>query len=209
MELLIGTYNDGKLNEIKSFLTSSPARAASVGDLPIKIISLVELNKKIEIEETGTTFLENALIKATKISKETGLITLADDSGLIVPALNGEPGIFSSRYAGDDATDQENIKKLVSKIKGLKREERKAYFQADVVVVKPTGEHIHAEGRVSGEIVTTPKGDKGFGYDPVFYLPTMRCTMAELEIDKKTEISHRGAALIKLAPKLKKFLGIR
>lgn len=199
IELIIGTHNKGKVREISHCLKS----------LPINIISLNEIGKKIVIEETENTFLENALIKAIKISKETGLTALADDSGLIVPALNGEPGIFSSRYAGVDATDQENITKLLSKIKRLKPEERKAYFHASVAVVKPSGENIYSEGRVYGEIVTTPKGNRGFGYDPVFYLPTMKCSMAELELDKKTGISHRGEALRKLIPKLKIFLDIK
>lgn len=197
IELLIGTYNRGKFDEIKELLTSS-----------FKILSLNDIDKKFKIKETGKTFLDNALIKATKISKDTLMATLADDSGLVVPALKGEPGIFSSRYAGEKATDEENIEKLLSKIKKLEPEDRKAYFESAVVVAKPSGENIYSTGRVNGIIITPPMGNKGFGYDPIFYIPSLKCTMAELDIAKKIEISHRGEALRKIFPHLLKFMNL-
>lgn len=199
LKLLLGTTNKGKISELKYLLSR----------LQIEIVSLEDIDKKVNIEEIGATFLENALLKASQISRQTNLTTLADDSGLVVPALNGEPGIFSARYAGEKSTDKENIEKLLNKLKEKKAQERNAYFQCVIAIVKPTGEKIIVEGRVDGKIAHNPKGKNGFGYDPIFLIQELGSTMAEIGEEKKSEISHRGMALKALLLKLPDFLNLR
>jgi XTP/dITP diphosphohydrolase len=151
-----------------------------------------------EIVEDGTTFLENALKKAKTIAELTGEICLADDSGLEVEALNGAPGIYSSRYAGSGAPDMENIRKLLENLKGVPSAERVAAFRCVLVLCRPDGRYQSFDGRWAGRITEEPVGQGGFGYDPVFFLPESGVTVAELPSEIKNRISHRAESFAKL-----------
>ncbi|MFC3093031.1 RdgB/HAM1 family non-canonical purine NTP pyrophosphatase [Alteromonas sediminis] len=159
------------------------------------------------VPETGTTFVENAIIKARHAAKETGLPALADDSGLVVNALKGAPGIFSSRYAGVDASDTDNVNKLLDAMEGMT--DRKAHFQCVLVFMRHADDPIPviAQGQWHGEIALTPHGEGGFGYDPVFWLPEQSCTAAQLDKKTKNTISHRGQAVTLLREKMSQLLG--
>jgi XTP/dITP diphosphohydrolase len=148
----------------------------------------------IEVEETGSTFAENARLKATAYARASGLLTLADDSGLEVDALSGEPGTRSARYAGQGASDEDRYRLLLSKLEGVSWEGRTARFRCVIAVARPQGEVRIAEGTCEGVIAFEPKGEHGFGYDPVFYTPEHGQTMAELEPEVKNRISHRARA---------------
>jgi XTP/dITP diphosphohydrolase len=182
-EVVLATKNQGKIKEFTELL--SPVFG--------KVLSLREFNSLPEIVEDGETFGENALKKARVISKLTHKITLADDSGLEVDALGGRPGVFSSRYAGENAGDEENINKLLQELKGAAN--RNARFVCCLALVFPDGKEITVEGRCEGVIVEEPKGKGGFGYDPVFYLPELNKTMAELTLEEKNLLSHRSRAV--------------
>ena len=182
-EVVLATKNQGKIKEFTELL--SPVFG--------KVLSLREFNSLPEIVEDGETFGENALKKARVISKLTQKITLADDSGLEVDALGGRPGVFSSRYAGENAGDEENINKLLQELKGAAN--RNARFVCCLALVFPDGKEITVEGRCEGVIVEEPKGKGGFGYDPVFYLPELNKTMAELTLEEKNLLSHRSRAV--------------
>lgn len=185
--LILATSNPGKIKELTALLSH------------IKCISQTELGIT-DAEETGLSFVENALLKARHASQQSGLAALADDSGLVVPALEGAPGIYSARYAGVDATNHDNIIKLLQAMKTLPIEERKAYFYCSIVIVQhpqdPTP--LIASGSLHGEIALAPSGREGFGYDPVFYLPEHQCTVAQLPASIKNTISHRAKALEQL-----------
>lgn len=182
--LLVATQNNGKLKELTALLA------------PINIIGQAELDIP-SIEETGLTFVENALLKARHASKLSGLPALADDSGLVVPALEGAPGIHSARYAGNQANDKDNIIKLLNEMQELKDQQREAFFYCTLVLIRHANDPMPliASGSVKGNILTSLQGSGGFGYDPVFYLPQLQQTMAELDAVKKNRISHRGKAL--------------
>ena len=182
--LLVATQNNGKLKELTALLA------------PINIIGQAELDIP-SIEETGLTFVENALLKARHASKLSGLPALADDSGLVVPALEGAPGIHSARYAENQANDKDNIIKLLNEMQELKDQQREAFFYCTLVLIHHANDPmpIIASGSVKGNILTSLQGSGGFGYDPVFYLPQLQQTMAELDAVKKNRISHRGKAL--------------
>ncbi len=182
-EVVLATSNQGKLKEFTELL--SPVFG--------KVLSLREFNGLPEIVEDGETFSENALKKARVISKLTQKITLADDSGLEVDALGGRPGVFSSRYAGENAGDEENINKLLQELKG--EANRNARFVCCLALVFPDGKEITVEGRCEGVIAEEPRGKGGFGYDPVFYLPEFNKTMAELTLEEKNLVSHRSRAV--------------
>ncbi|HWP90589.1 MAG TPA: XTP/dITP diphosphatase [Thermodesulfobacteriota bacterium] len=182
-EIVLATKNRGKIKEFSDLLSPVFGR----------IISLREFNNIPEIVEDGETFSENALKKARVISKLTQKITLADDSGLEVDALGGRPGVFSSRYAGENAGDEENINKLLRELKG--EANRNARFVCCLALVFPDGREITVEGRCEGVIVEDPRGEGGFGYDPVFYLPELNKTMAELTLEEKNLVSHRSRAV--------------
>ncbi len=197
-ELIIATRNTGKFEEIRAFLQPRFPR--------LRFFSLIDLKGLPEISEDGPSFLDNARKKATLVSSFTRKPALADDSGLEVEALGGRPGVLSARFAGPKATGEENLRKLLEKIKGVPEDGRKARFRCAMVLRAPNGHACTAVGEVSGVIVDTPRGTSGFGYDPVFFLPYMGRTMAELALTEKNEISHRALALKKIADLLPGFL---
>lgn len=170
--------------------------------LGIEVVGVGELVRVPEPEETGTTFLENARIKAQYYMNATQLPCLADDSGLAVDALDGAPGVYSARYAGDDCDDDANNKKLIQELQAVPFEERVAHYVCELVLAYPDGRELTARGTCSGLIQDTPEGDGGFGYDPYFYVPSLKQTMAQISMEKKNKISHRGRALEALVAQL-------
>jgi XTP/dITP diphosphohydrolase len=183
--LLLATHNPGKVREYEALLA----------DLPLEITYLDREGIDFDVEETGSSFAENALLKARAYAGASGLLTLADDSGLEVDALGGEPGVYSSRYAGPGASDASRYRLLLRKLQDVPWEGRDARFRCVVVVARPDGTARTAEGVCEGVIAFAPRGTHGFGYDPVFYLPQCGCTMAELSAEVKNRISHRGRAV--------------
>lgn len=161
----------------------------------IQVVSLDAFPNAPEVIEDGETFEANAIKKAREIAKYTGLPALADDSGLVVDALNGAPGVYSARYAGEDATDETNNAKLVENLRGIPAKQRTAHFCCAMALATPDGRVQTTEATWKGRILTTPRGENGFGYDPLFFIPTHNCTSAELSSGKKNRISHRGQAL--------------
>ena len=192
MRLIAATRNKGKLEEITQILAP----------FPFDIISMTEAGITDDIEETGSTFEENALIKAKKVLRTTGEIVLADDSGLEVDYLNGAPGVYSARYAGEGASDMDRNRKLLDALAGVTADKRSARFVCAIAVVFPDGNDIVVRGKCEGMIALEPKGSTGFGYDPLFYIPSLGATIAQLDSVTKNSISHRGNALRKLAEKL-------
>ncbi|WP_455376395.1 RdgB/HAM1 family non-canonical purine NTP pyrophosphatase [Kaarinaea lacus] len=186
---VLASSNQGKLREINHLLA----------DLSIEGVPQTEFDVP-DIEETGLTFVENAILKARNAAQHTGLPALADDSGIEVDYLRGEPGIYSARYAGKGASDLDNLKKLLDALKDVPDEERSARFQCVMVFMRhekdPTP--LICQGTWEGRILYEPRGENGFGYDPVFYVPTHNCSSAELEPTLKNQLSHRGQALQKL-----------
>ena len=184
-KIVFATTNEGKVKEIKEIL----------GDFPIEVVSMKEMGITADIEENGTTFEENSLIKARALVKLTGLPALADDSGLEVDYLNGEPGIYSARYLGRDTDYDYKNNYIIDKLSGAKGEDRSARFVCVISLVLPDGREFVERGVVEGLIGYEQKGENGFGYDPIFYLPEYGKTSAELPPEKKNKISHRGKAL--------------
>jgi XTP/dITP diphosphohydrolase len=182
--LLIATRNPGKLVELRSLLA---------GKLPLEVLPLPE--GAPEVEETGSTFVENARLKVQSLVAWSSEWALADDSGLEVDALGGAPGVCSSRYAGPGAQDADRIAKLLEALREVPPEQRTARFRCVTAVGAPDGRIWTADGTCEGVIATEPRGDHGFGYDPVFYLPLYHATMAELALEVKNRISHRAHAL--------------
>ena len=182
--LLIATHNQGKLREYRALLA----------DLPLKVVNLDEAGVDFDVDETGTTFAENALLKARAYAAATGLLTWADDSGLEVDALDGAPGVYSARYAGPDATDEDRYRKLLHTLAAQPDAPRTARFRCVVALVTPDGAAYTTDGVCPGVIIDAPRGSHGFGYDPVFLLPDLGQTMAELPPETKNRISHRGRA---------------
>jgi XTP/dITP diphosphohydrolase len=193
-QIVLASGNPGKLREISELLQG----------LDIRIVPQSEF-RITGVEETGTTFVENAILKARNAARCSGLPSIADDSGLEVDVLNGAPGIYSSRYAGKDASDEENVEKLLNDLAGIPEFRRSARFQC--VMVYMAHEHdptpFICQGTWEGSILFTPRGTNGFGYDPVFYVPTHHCASAELPSETKNLLSHRGQALHKLVEMLK------
>ncbi len=189
MDIVIASGNAGKLKEFASLLEGADIRVLSQADLGIE-----------GAEETGLTFIENAILKARHAAAESGKAALADDSGLAVDALQGAPGIYSARYSGPEATDQSNIVALLDALKDVPSEQRQAQFHCVLVFVRhaqdPTPLVCH--GVWEGLIAQQPSGNGGFGYDPVFWIPDLNCTAADLTREQKSEISHRGKALRQL-----------
>ncbi len=194
--LVLATRNRGKISEIK----------ALVSGMGLDCLSMDDLDTLPEVVEDGQTFLDNALKKAKEISEATGLMAMADDSGLEVDALGGAPGVYSARFARPGASDQENNIKLLAEMEGVPRSKRTARFRCVIVVYHPSGRWIHADGTCEGEITFEPRGDHGFGYDPLFFLPGLGKTMAELSPDEKNAVSHRGKALVQLKERLPDFI---
>ena len=187
-KLLIATNNQGKVREIKQILDG-------VYD---EILSLKDAGIQADIVEDGNTFYDNARKKALEISRIVEFDVLADDSGLCVEALKGAPGIFSARFAGENATDAENNRKLIELIKTVPSGKRQAKFVCSIVMARAGAEMLHVEGEVYGDIVTKPRGEGGFGYDPLFYVQKYDKTFGELDADIKNRISHRARALARL-----------
>lgn len=192
MTLILASKNKGKIREITTALSSPSLIFKSLNDFP----------DLPEIVEDGSSFLENALKKARTISQTFDAPVLADDSGLEVDRLDGAPGLFSARFAGPQATDRENNDQLLALLKGLPESERTARFICVLVFYQPSGQWLQAQGICEGRIALTPRGDQGFGYDPIFYLPRFRKTMAEISLELKNQISHRARALEKIRPPL-------
>jgi len=183
-KLLLATNNAGKVKEFRSLLQG----------IPFELVTPQDIGIKTEVAETGTTYEENARLKACALSKESGLLTLADDSGLEVDALNGEPGVMSARYAGKNASDADCVKYLLSKIKDVPKEQRTARFRCVIAIAKQDETVEFCEGECKGLIAFEPCGKNGFGYDPIFCFPKYGKTMAELPIEIKNRVSHRGRA---------------
>jgi XTP/dITP diphosphohydrolase len=184
VRLLIATHNPGKVREYRQLLAG----------LPLELTCPAQEGLDIEVAETGESFAENARLKAAAYARASGLLTLADDSGLEVNALGGEPGIRSARYAGSGASDEERYQLLLEKLRGVPWEERAAHFHCVIAVATPDGRIHTAEGTCEGIIAFAPKGEHGFGYDPVFYFQEYGKTMAELPPETKNRISHRARA---------------
>ena len=188
LEVIVATQNRGKVREIKKVLKG----------LGFRIVSLNDFSGVPQIEEDGKSFLENALKKARFYSKYFGSLTLADDSGLEVDVLKGRPGVYSARYAGERASAQERNRKLLKEMEAIPLSKRGARFKCVLAVVSPEGKEVVVEGSCRGRIGFKEVGKKGFGYDPLFVLPSYGKTMAQLSVEKKNRISHRGKALRKL-----------
>ena len=184
-KIVFATTNTGKIKEIKEILA----------DFDVEVFSMEEMNINTDVEENGTTFEENSLIKARAISKLTGLPALADDSGLEVDYLNGEPGIYSARYLGRDTDYDYKNNYIIDKLKDAKDNERSARFVCVISLVLPDGREFVKKGVMEGRIGYEIKGENGFGYDPIFYLPEYGKTSAEISGEEKNKISHRGKAL--------------
>ena len=182
-KIILATSNLGKVRELNSMLEGQ-----------YNVVSQIDMEVE-EVPETGASFIENALIKARNASSQSQLPALADDSGLVVDALNGEPGIYSARYAGENATDEDNIVKLLSRMDD--EDDRGASFWCAMVFVRHAGdpEPIIVEKSWEGQILRELKGNNGFGYDPIFYLPELNCTSAQLSAEEKNRKSHRGQAI--------------
>lgn len=183
-KLLLATNNQGKIEEYCYLLKR----------VPYELISPAQIGRKMEVEEIGATYEENARLKAVVLAAASGLLTLADDSGLEVDALDGEPGIRSSRYAGEGVSDAGRVAFLLSKMKGVPSEKRTARFRCVIAIARPDGQTVFCSGTCEGMITLEPHGQAGFGYDPVFYFPKLKKTMAELPAEVKNTISHRAHA---------------
>ena len=187
MELILATHNKDKCKELEAALEGKG----------IKILTLLDFPNIGDIEENGTTLEENAFIKSRTVFNITKIPTISDDTGLEVDALGGEPGIFSARYAGNSATYDDNVNKLLENMKNIHHYDREAYFKTVVTFVSKDLELV-ARGSVKGTITKNKKGNKGFGYDPIFYIPELKKTFSEMSIKEKQRISHRGEAIKRL-----------
>lgn len=183
--LIFATGNEHKMVEIREIL----------GELPVEILSMKDVGIKADIVENGNTFEENALIKAKEVCKLAGEMVLADDSGLEIDYLNGEPGIYSARYMGEDTSYHIKNQNLIDRLEGVPDEKRTARFVCAIAAAFPDGRSFVVRGTIEGIIGYEERGTNGFGYDPIFYLPEYGCTTAELDPEKKNELSHRGKAL--------------
>ena len=193
MKLVLASQNKGKLKEMQKIL----------GDLGVEVVLQSELGINVDVEETGTTFAENSMLKAKAVMEASGLPAIADDSGLCVDWLNGAPGVYSARYGGLDS-DEARYRLLLENLRGSTN--RAAHFHTDIVCCFPNGDVLQAEGDCHGTIAYAPAGDGGFGYDPIFFVPQLRKTFSQLTADEKNEISHRGTALRAFAVKLREYL---
>lgn len=192
--IVLATTNKGKTREMQEILK----------DYPIEIKNLSDFGPIPEVIEDGETFDDNAYKKASFTARVLGFPALADDSGLCVDALDGAPGVFSARYAGEDATDADNVAKLLDTLKD--EENRKAHFQCVISIAVPTGAALTYEGRCDGILTREPAGDNGFGYDPLFFFPEFKKTFAQLSMEEKAEVSHRGKALKEVTQEMDKIL---
>ena len=192
--IVLATSNRGKISEIKELLNG----------FDIRVKSLLDFDPIPPVVEDGETFEENAYKKASFTAKALGLPSLADDSGLAVEALGGAPGVYSSRYAGDNASDQDRITKLLIEMRG--KADRRAYFESVIIIAVPLGSSLIYKGRCEGLITDEPKGNYGFGYDPVFYYRPLDKTFAQMSSEEKNRVSHRGKAMTKLRDEFDKVM---
>lgn len=192
-KIIFATGNENKMKEIRQIL----------GDMDVEILSMKQAGISADIVEDGTTFEENAIIKAKAIAEMTQEIVLADDSGLEIDYINKEPGIYSARYMGEDTSYHIKNQNLIDRLKDAKGEERTARFVCAIAAAFPNGEVLTTIGTIEGRIAYEEKGENGFGYDPIFYVPEYGCTTAELSEEAKNDISHRGNALRAMKEKLK------
>lgn len=194
-KIVFASNNPGKVREVAQLLA----------DLDLEVVPQSEFDVP-EIEETGLSFVENAILKARNAAHHSGLPAIADDSGIEVDAFNGAPGIYSARFAGPGATDQDNLNKLLRDLQAIENAPRSARYQCLMVYVRHENDPVPliCQGSWEGEIIDNPTGDNGFGYDPVFYLASEKCTAAELPAERKNALSHRGKALTCLLDKLSK-----
>lgn len=197
MKLLLATHNQGKIRELKEM----------VSDLQVEWLNLDDFRSAITVAETGETFEENAILKANAYAAESGLLTLADDSGLEVDALGGRPGVHTARFGGPDLTPEQRYLLLLDKLQNVPLAERGARFRCVMALATPEGLLGTASGVCEGAIALAPAGDGGFGYDPVFYMPAYQKTMAQLPAKVKRQISHRGRAFVAIMPLLRRALG--
>lgn len=195
--IVFATGNAGKMKEIRLILD----------DLGCEVASMEEAGADSEIVEDGKSFAENAEIKARAVWDCTGDIVLADDSGLVVDYIGGEPGIYSARYMGENTSYEIKNRNIIERLSGAKGSERSARFVCNIAAVLPDGSVVHTEAAVEGLIAEEPAGSGGFGYDPILYIPEYKKTSAELTIDEKNRISHRGKALEAMKAELRKVLG--
>ena len=192
--ILFATGNQGKMKQVREILA----------DLGVEVISMREAGVSAEIVEDGETFEENAVIKARTIMELTGEVTLADDSGLEIDALGGEPGVYSARYMGEDTSYHIKNNDLIRRLSQVPRQQRTARFVCSIAAAFPDGEIITTDGVIEGLIGYEEAGENGFGYDPIFVVPQLGCTTAQLSDEQKNEISHRGKALRKMKEELRK-----
>ncbi|NTV13559.1 MAG: XTP/dITP diphosphatase [Desulfobulbaceae bacterium] len=192
--IVLATRNQGKVEELREMLK----------DFPIDLRSLNDFGPIPEVVEDGATFDDNAYKKAFFTAKVLGLPAMADDSGLEVAALEGAPGVYSARYAGELATDADNVKKLLAELAG--KSDRRAAFHCVISIAVPTGPALTYEGRCEGEIIDTPRGQSGFGYDPIFFSPELGKTFAEAGMAEKNQVSHRGRAMAQVASEFAQIL---
>lgn len=190
MKIILATQNQGKLRELQELLA----------DKGIEVLSLQDIADWEDVEESGVTFADNAALKARAAVKKTGLIALADDSGLEVDALKGAPGVYSARFAGEPKDDERNNDKLLQQLESISDDKRTARFRCALMLVTPEGEEFLTEGTVEGQILRQRRGQDGFGYDPLFYVPEYARTMAELTLTEKNSLSHRAQAFRKVIP---------
>lgn len=192
--IVLATTNQNKVREFKQF----------IADFPVEVKSLSDFGPLPEVIEDGSTFDENAYKKAHHYAKVLGLPAIADDSGLVVEALSGSPGVRSARYSGEDATDQDNCKKLLREMEG--KENRKAYFVCVLSIAVPSGPALTYESQCQGTILEKPRGTSGFGYDPLFFYEPLQSTFAEISTEEKNRVSHRGKVLTELSSEFEKVM---
>ena len=191
MKLLLATHNQGKVKGLTEML----------GNAGIDVLSLADANVTFDVEETGATFIENAMLKATQYAAATNMLVLADDSGLEIDALDGEPGVYTARYGGKGLTQPERNQLVLDKLNGVVGDQRSARFRAVLILCAGNGEVLAtAEGVCEGQIANAPAGDGGFGYDPIFLIPQQGQTLAQMSSAEKHAISHRGNALRQMLP---------
>ena len=186
--IIFATGNAGKMREIREIMA----------DMPVEVVSMKEAGILADIEENGTTFVENAKIKATEIAKQTKDIVLADDSGLEIDYLNKEPGVYSARYLGEDTPYEVKNQAILDRLSGVPKEKRTARFVCAIAAALPDGKVLTTQATIEGYIGEKPAGENGFGYDPIFMVEEYQCSTAELSEEQKNEISHRGKALRKM-----------
>ena len=192
--IIFATGNQGKMKEIRTIMEN----------LDVEVLSLKDIDLEVDINENGTTFEENAIIKAKAIMELTKEIVLADDSGLEVDYLGKAPGVYSARYMGEDTPYSIKNNHIIKKLEGVEGEDRSARFVSVIACVFPNGEVLTTRGTIEGRIGYEEKGENGFGYDPIFYVPEYDCTTAELSLEEKNKISHRGKALEAMKEELRK-----